>query len=115
MAKAIDGKRNWLDYVVKYRDNLIHKHGLYIGAIPNVPEDMTDPVEIEKFILDEPHYMPSDPDLLEDDIIAGKEAEFIKVTCLVNEWLLESFELFDIVLGTFTMRFEVSRTSQSQN
>ncbi len=113
LVKAVDGKRKWLDYVVKYRDSLIHKHGLYIGAIPNVPENMTDPVEIDKFILGEHHYMPSDPDILEDDIIAGKETEFIKVTCLVDEWLTESFGLFDIVLRTFAMRFELASAQQS--
>lgn len=113
LAKTIDDKRKWLDYVVKYRDNVIHKHGLYIGPIPNVPEDMTDPVEIDKFILGEHHYMPSDPDILEDDIISGTEIEFIKVTFLVDEWLNESFELFDIVLGTFAMRFELASVQQT--
>lgn len=113
LAKTIDDKRKWLDYVVKYRDGVIHKHGLYIGAVPNVPEDITDPVEIDKFILGEHHYMPSDPDILEDDIITGKEVEFIKVTCLVDEWLTESFELFDIVLRTFAMRFELASVEQT--
>ena len=107
LAEAIDKKRKWLDYVVKYRDNIIHKHGLYIGAISKVPEYMTDPVEIDKFILGEHHYMPSDPDILVDDIITGKEVEFIKVSFLVDEWLAESFELFDVVLRTFTMRFDL--------
>ncbi len=113
LAKAIDGKRKWLDYVVKYRDSVIHKRGLYIGAIPNVPEHMTDLVEIDKLILGEHHYMPSDPDILVDDIISGKEIEFIKVTCLVDEWLTESFELFDIVLRIFAMRFELASVQQT--
>ena len=106
---AIDRKRNWINYVVKYRDNLIHKHGLYIGALPTVPEEMTDPVEIDNFILREHHYMPSDPNLLEDDVIDGKEPEFIKVTCLINEWLTESFEVFDHVLRTFALHFQLAK------
>lgn len=107
LGKAIDSKRNWLDYVVKYRDNLIHQHGLYIGPLPTIPKNMDDPLEQSNYILQEHSYMPVNPDDIEDKLIDRKEGEFIKVTCLVDDWLKESFELFDMVLRSFAVKFEL--------
>jgi hypothetical protein len=106
LGAAIAAKEQWICYVAKYRDNLIHRHGLYVGAIPTVPEDTTDPVAIDSFILREHHYMPTDPDLTVEDIIDGKEVEFIKVADLIGEWVSEALTLFDAVLKTFSTRFE---------
>lgn len=106
LASEILNRKEWIACVVKYRDNLIHRHGLYIGPLPTVPEDLTDSREIDKFIMREPHYIPTDPDLRTDLIRADDETEFIKVSCLVEDWLAESFQLFDAVLRTFALRFE---------
>jgi len=106
LGKAIDSKRKWLEYVVKYRNNLIHKHGLYIGALPTIPEDMKDPFEQSNFILQEHSYMPINPDDIDDELILRKKGEFIKVTCLVDDWIQESLDLFDIVLRSFSSQFE---------
>lgn len=106
LAREIRSRKTWIDLVVRYRDNLIHRHGLYIGPLPTVPETLTDPREIARFIMMQPHYMPTDPDLRTDRIAQGGESEFIKVSCLVDEWLEESFALFDGVLRTFALRFE---------
>lgn len=109
LGTAISIKQSWISDVVKYRDNLIHRHGLYIGPIPTVPEEITDPREVDLFILKEPHYMPNNPGFVTDDICEGKEVEFIRVTCLVDDWINQAFQLFDVVLGGFTVSFEVAR------
>jgi hypothetical protein len=106
LGSAIAAKEQWICYVAKYRDNLIHRHGLYVGALPTVPEEMTDPVEIDNFIMREHHYMPTDPNLTAEDIIDGKEVEFIKVSALIGEWVAEALVLVDAVLKTFSTRFE---------
>jgi len=108
-------KHNFITKVVKYRDNLIHKHGLYVGAIPTVPEYLTDPKEVDLFILKEPHYIPNDPNLLFDDIYSGKKGEFIKLSSFVDDWIGESAQLFDIVLGNFTNYFYVSHVGKEYN
>jgi len=107
LAQKITEKQNWIRLVVTYRNNLIHKHGLYVGPIPTVPEEITDPREVDQFILKEPHYIPHDPHLLIDHVYDGVEGEFIKVASFVEEWIHESFEVFDIVLGSFTASFEL--------
>lgn len=111
LGSEVDRRQQWIAYVVKYRDSLIHKHALYVGPLPTVPDDMVDPIEIDRLILREPHYMPSDPDSLDDHIIEGKEVEFIKVTCLMDEWLTESYALFDAVLRAFATQFELAGAS----
>lgn len=114
LGKVIDKKRNWIDYVVTYRDALIHHHGLYIGPFPTIPEGMHDPVEQTKYILGEHHYMPVDPSDIDDKIVEKREGEFIKVTALVDDWLNESFELFDIGLRFFAVKFELESVIKSQ-
>lgn len=106
LTSKIRSRKSWIDLVVRYRDNLIHRHGLYIGPLPTVPQSLTDSSEIDHFIMRQPHYMPTDPDLRTNRIANGGESEFIKVQCLVDEWLEESFALFDAVLRTFALRFE---------
>lgn len=113
LGEAIDSKRNWLDYVVKYRNNLIHRHGLYIGPLPTIPENMADPVKQNNYILQEHSYMPINPDDIEDELIDRRDGEFIKVTCLVDDWLQESLELFDIVLRLFAVKFELQSVVDS--
>jgi hypothetical protein len=113
IGKAIGSKQKWIDYVVKYRNNLIHRHGLYIGAIPTIPENMDDPVEQNNYIMQEHSYMPINPDDTEDELNIRQEGEFIKVTCLVDDWLKESLELFDIVLRSFAFKFELQSVVDS--
>jgi len=113
LGEAIGSKQNWLDYVVKYRKNLIHRHGLYIGPLPTIPENMDDQVEQRNYILQEHSYMPINPDDTEDELIVRKEGGFIKVTCLVDDWLQESLELFDIVLRSFAFKFELQSVVDS--
>lgn len=112
LGAAVENKEQWITYVANYRDNLIHRHGLYVGALPTVPEHMTDPDEIDKFILMEHHYMPTDPNLTSDDIITGREVEFIKVTDFLSEWLGEALVLFDAVLRTFATKFELIKAEE---
>lgn len=107
LGALLEGKEAWILYASKYRDEVIHRHGLYVGALPNVPEEMTDAGEIERFILQEHHYMPTDSTLTSEDIIAEQEVEFIKVTELINEWLAEVSTFFDAVLRTFATKFEL--------
>jgi hypothetical protein len=109
LGSLLSKKQQFITKVVKYRDNLIHKHGLYVGAIPTVPEDIKDPKEVDLFILKEPHYIPNDPNLLFDDVYGGKEGEFIRLSCFVDDWISESTQLFHIVLSNFTKFFYISR------
>jgi len=113
LGGTIAAKQQWIVYVSKYRDSLIHQRGLYVGAVPTVPESMTDPAEIDNFILLEHHYMPTDPRLSSEDVIDGKEVELIKVTDLIGEWLAEVLGLFDAVLRTFSTRFELVEAEKS--
>jgi hypothetical protein len=108
LAQIIDRMRAWLDYVVKYRDNLIHRHSLYIGPLPTIPDSMTDPAEQANYIFEEHHYMPVDPTDVEDNMIETQEGEFIKVTALADEWLNDAFVLFDASLRFFTIKFELA-------
>lgn len=112
LGDTIAAKQQWIYYVSKYRDSVIHQRGLHVSALPTVPEDMTDPDEIDNFILREHHYMPTDPSLTSEDIIDGKEVEFIKVTDLIGEWLGETLVLFDAVLKTFSTRFELVKVDK---
>ena len=109
LSSLLQKQQQFISIVVKYRDNLIHRHGLYVGAIPTVPDDIKDPKEVDLFILKEPHYIPNDPDLLFDDIYGGKEGEFIKVSCFLEDWINETTHLFHIVLSNFTKYFYVIR------
>ena len=68
---------------------------------------MDTPEEQDKFISQEHSYMPVNPDDIEDKIIEGGECEFIKITCLVDEWIQESFDFFDLILQTFATKFEL--------
>jgi hypothetical protein len=112
LGGEVERRKKWIAYVVKYRDSLIHKHSLYVGPLATIPDGMTDPVEIDRVILSEPHYMPSDPDSVDDQIIEEKEVEFVKVICLMNEWLAESSGLFDAVLRVFATQFELAEASR---
>ncbi|MEW6674361.1 MAG: Cthe_2314 family HEPN domain-containing protein [Thermodesulfobacteriota bacterium] len=105
LADLINKRKNWIDTVVKYRDNLIHRHGLYVGPCPEVPPELKDEAEINMFILKEPYYLPNNPNLVEDIVYKNKEGELIKLTCFLEEWINESSALFDIVLGTFAENF----------
>lgn len=113
LGRAISSKQKWLTYVVKYRNNLIHRHGLYIGPLPTIPEYMVDPVEQYDYIMQEHSYMPINPNDIEDDLIIRQEGEFIKVTCLVDDWLKETLELFDIALQSFAVKFELQSVIDS--
>jgi len=107
LAAEITKRQRWIGQVTKYRNNLIHRHGVYVGPIPTVPESMTDPRAIDLYILEEPAYIPNDPDFVVDKIYDGVEGEFIKVNSLVEEWIQKSFEIFDLALSSFTASFEV--------
>lgn len=113
LGATVSAKQQWICYVSNYRDSLIHRQGLYMGPLPTVPEDMTDPEEIDRFILLEPHYMPTDFNLITEDIMDGKEVEFIKVSDLVGEWLGEALVLVDAALKTFSTRFEFVEADES--
>nr|WP_321402026.1 hypothetical protein [uncultured Desulfobacter sp.] len=110
LGKAISIKRNWLDYVIKYRDNLIHRHNLYIGPLPTIPDNMTDPVEQRIYISQEHFYMPINPEDINDKILDRREGEFIKVTYLIEDWLKESNDIFDICLRFFAQKFNLQST-----
>ena len=112
LGERIDRKRNWIDDVFKYRDSLIHRHGIPVSSLPHIPDHVTDTVEIDQYILRAPHYMPKDPNTIDDNIIDGKETEFIRVAALVDEWLTEALELFDTMLRTFALRFDVRSVDQ---
>ena len=56
---------------------------------------------------------PAYPEDIEDDLIDRKEGEFIKVTCLVEDWLKESSDLFDISLRFFAVKFELQSVIDS--
>lgn len=107
LASKLLDKGDWIRLVVRYRDNLIHKHGVYVGPIPTVPAEIADPKEVDLYILQEPHYIPYNPDFLVDHIYDGIEGEFIKVASFVEEWIQQSFQVFDLVLGSFTASFEL--------
>lgn len=107
LTKQLHSQREWFKLVVRYRNNLIHKHGLYVGPIPTVPDSLKDPIAVDQYILTQPAYIPNDPDLLIDNIYNGVEGDFIKVTCFVDEWINEAFHLFHIILSGFTTSFEV--------
>ncbi len=106
LGRKISSKQQWVNYVVKYRNNLIHRHGLYIGPLPTIPEEMTNQEEQDKYILQEHTYMPVNPEDIEDKIVDGKECEFVKTSCLVDEWIEESTAFFDLALRTFATKFE---------
>ena len=108
LGALLSKQQQFIRRVVEYRNNLIHRHGLYVGALPTVPEELDDPKEVDLFILKEPHYIPNDPNLLFDDIYGGKESEFIKISCFVDDWIRESTQVFDIVLNNFTKFFYIS-------
>lgn len=111
LGELISERRNWIDRVIKYRDNLIHRHGLYIGPLPNVPPEIKDEKEIDLYILKEPYYLPNDPDLTVDVVSETREGDFIKLTCFIDDWINEAANLLDIVLGTYTRHFiRVSRS-----
>lgn len=115
LAAIIDKMRSWIDYVIKYRDNLIHRHGLYIGPLPTMPEGMTDPAEQARHVLEERSYMPVDPSGILDKVIESGEGEYIRVSALVEEWLNESFRLFDSALRFFSVKFELVPRDTSPN
>ena len=115
LGNLLSKHQQFIRRVVEYRDNLIHRHGLYVGALPTVPEELVDPKEVDLFILKEPHYIPNNPNLLFDDIDGGKECEFIKVSCFIEDWIKESAQLFDIVLNHFTNYFCIRKTGDDAN
>lgn len=108
LAKQLQERQSWIETVVRYRNNLIHRHGLYVGPVPAVPESITDPVAVDEFILEQPAYMPNHPDFVIDKVYEGEEGEFIKVVDMVDEWMIKSLEIFNIVLSSFTFSFEVT-------
>jgi uncharacterized protein YuzE len=114
LGERIVRKRNWIDDVFKYRDSLIHRHGIPVSPLPHIPENVTDAVQIDRYILRAPHYMPKDPNTIDDSIIDGKDTEFIRVAVLADEWLTEAFELFDAVLRAFALGFDVGSVDPRQ-
>ena len=107
LANQLRDRKGWIDLVALYRRNLIHRHGLYVGPIPTVPESITNPEEVDQFILAQPAYMPNNPNFVIDKIYEGEEGEFIKVSDIINEWIDTSSEIFHIVLRSFTLSFEL--------
>lgn len=107
LTEQLRDRALWLKNVVRYRNNLIHRHGLYVGPIPKIPESLIDPLEVDKYIMAQPTYMPNDPDFVVDKIYQGIEGEFILVTALVDEWVDSAYEIFNLVLSSFTLSFEV--------
>lgn len=113
LAQQLDKRAFCFKRVVRYRNNLIHRHGLYVGAIPKVPESMTDPYEIDRYILEQPAYIPNDPDFVVDKVYEGVEGEFILVSALVDDWISAAFEVFNLILSSFTLSFEVYDPNES--
>lgn len=113
LTKQLAERSEWTNLVVQYRTNLIHKHGLYVGPIPTVPNSMTDPQEVDRYILEQPHYMPNDPDFVIDKIYDGQEGEFVMVTVLVDEWIDEAYRFLNLVLSSFTTSFELDDPNES--
>jgi len=115
LGEKILAQKTWIQKVVKYRDNLIHRHALYVGPCPTVPPDMTDEKEISRFILKEPYYLPNHPDLTTDKVSDQREGELIKLTCFVDEWIDQASQMFDIVMGTFATQFTRASWLKSKN
>ena len=107
LAEQLRGRMQWFELVVRYRNNLIHRHGLYVGAMPLVPESMTDPLDVDRYVLAQPAYMPNDPDFVIDKVYDGIEGEFVLVTSLVDDWIDSAFEIFNLILSSFTLSFEL--------
>ena len=107
LANQLREHMSWFQRVVQYRNNLIHRHGLYVGPVPTVPESITDPAAVDRYIMEQPTYMPNDPDFVTDLVYDGIEGEFIQVSALVDDWINASFEVFNLTLNSFTLSFEV--------
>jgi len=115
LGERILAQKIWVQKVVKYRDNLIHRHALYVGPCLTVPPDMTDEKEISRFILKEPYYLPNHPDLTTDKVSDQREGELIKLTCFVDEWIDQASQMFDVVMGTFATQFTRASWLNSKN
>jgi len=107
LAKQLRDRRPWIESVVHYRNNLIHRHGLYIGPVPTVPEAMTDPAAIDNYIMAQPTYLPNDPDFVIDKVYDGVEGEFVLLSALIDEWIDSACDVFNLVLSSFTLSFEI--------
>jgi Cthe_2314-like HEPN len=105
LGQLIFERHKWINTVVKYRNNLIHRHGLYVGPLTEIPPYIKDQNIITSIILKEPFYLPNNPDLVDDLVHKNREGELIKLSCFIDDWIKESAVLLDIVLGTFATSF----------